>query len=217
VIDAVAQSGLRAAAAPHFHGPEMASCPAGRRRPEVRGLQRRRRRAGRLHGPHRVGERSSPFGRDAHRRLRDRRHRRFRLPAMSTRWPSKSLRMQSTRPKTRPVGRKHFDTPGRSTYGPPRRGRLHLRRGNRPDRIARRPCRRAARQAAVSGDRRLWGKPTVVNTSRRGPASRDIITGRRLVAEMGTSVLRARQSSPWKVASRTPDSWKFPSALRFAS
>ncbi len=32
---------------------------------------------------------------------------------------------------------------------PPRRGRLHLRRGNRPDRIARRQARLSAHQAAV--------------------------------------------------------------------
>ena len=36
-------------------------------------------------------------------------------------------------------------------HGPPRGGGLHLRRRNRPDRIARRACRRAAHAAAVSG------------------------------------------------------------------
>ena len=48
-------------------------------------------------------------------------------------------------------------------HDPPRRGRVHLRRRDRAAQLARRPARRAASQAAVSGDQRALREPTVVN------------------------------------------------------
>ena len=104
-------------------------------------------------------------------------------------------------------------------HGPPRGRGLHLRRGDRPDRIARRPLRRAAHPPAVSGHRGPVGQ------AHRGQQREDLGQRRRRSsrgAPPGTprwapSARRARRSSRWKGPSRTPGWSKSPSASRSAS
>ena len=82
------------------HRTEVGHRPQSGKRTEVRRLQRRRRRSGRIHGPERAGRRSAPHpGRDGHRRLRRRRQPGISsTSAPNTRWPSSGSGWRSSRP-----------------------------------------------------------------------------------------------------------------------
>ena len=101
VIREVKDSGLRGRGGAGFlDRHEVGVLPQGAGQPEVRHLQRRRRRPRRVHGPLDPGER--PAQRDRghdHRRLRHRRHARATsTAARNTRWPSPGCRPPSPRP-----------------------------------------------------------------------------------------------------------------------
>ena len=153
VIDEVIQSGLRGrggAAFPTGQKWRLARQAAGRH--QVRGLQRRRRRA---RAPTWTGRswkaiptRSSKACSSA--RTRSAPARASSTSAASIRWPSRSSNTPSTEAEKRGLlgdehPRQRLVVP---RHGPPRGGGLHLRRGDGPDRIARRPFRRAAHAAA---------------------------------------------------------------------
>jgi NADH-quinone oxidoreductase subunit F len=135
-------------------------------RPEVRHLQRRRRRPRRLHEPQRDRERSAfAAGRHDHRRLRDGRHRGHHLRAR--RVPAggaPSEPRHRTGAAVRRAGRQHPGTRFQVRHPPGgRRRRLRVRRRDRADRLARRLRRPAAPAPAVPGAKGLWKEPTNIN------------------------------------------------------
>src|SRR5208337_998553 len=121
--------------------------------------QRRRERAGDLQQPPLDGAGSPPVARGhPDRVLRHPGEHRLHLPAFRV-YPGLPYPRGGTRggPRRRPRGQEHLRLglqPGH--LGSPRRGSLHLRRGDRPDREPRRQARLAPHQAAIR-------KPTVVN------------------------------------------------------
>ena len=139
VVDQVVRSGLRGrGGAGYPTGPEMDDGGQGRRRAEVRDLQRRRGRPRGVHGPQRAGERPPPgAGGHGHRRLRRRGQPRLRL--LPGRVPAGHSPAQDRHPPGRPgraARRRHrrhpLRVPRRAAAG--RRG-VRVRRGDGPDRL----------------------------------------------------------------------------------
>ena len=120
--------------------------------PEIHGLQRRRGRPRRLHGPlHSGGRPAQPHRGHAAGRLRHRRQPRLRLRARGVsagRGAAEQCHSSGTRGGA--VGRGHSGLGFRFRSGNPhRRGRVRLRRGNRADELRRGPARRARPEAAL--------------------------------------------------------------------
>ena len=139
------------------HRPEVELHAAELPRPEVPGLQLRRRRARHLQGPRHPGLQPAHRHRGhGHRRLRDGRERRLQLHPRRDLRGLRALRGGAGRSACRRLpGRPH---PGQRLQLPaarvPRLRRLHLRRGDRAARIAGRQEGPAALQAAVPGQLR---------------------------------------------------------------
>ncbi len=118
------------------HRPEVGPGRQGQERAEIHHLQRGRGRSGRLHGSQRPGKRPAPrAGRHGHRGLRRRGHPGLRL---CSRRVSAGHQPVADRhpagPEARPPGQPDLRVPLRFPHRPPhRRGRLRLRRRNRPD------------------------------------------------------------------------------------
>ncbi len=164
--------------------------PAARLVPALPRGERRRRRAVDVQGPHAPRARSAP-ARRGHRdrvvrgavqrrlRLRARRVRaRLRTPdARDRRRPGQGLPRQE-HPRLR-VRLRHRRAP--------RRGRVHLRRGDRAARVARRRARHAAHPAAVPRDRRP------VREADRRQQRRDAVDGAAHHADGRRGVRQARR------------------------
>ena len=125
--------------------------------PALPGLQRRRVRAGHVQGSRADGGRSVRARRgDDHRRLRDRLRARLHLhPRRISAGARAPARTRSTQARGARLARRRHHGRGRSLRhrDPPRRRRLHLRRGDGALQLDRGPPRRAAQQAAVPGRR----------------------------------------------------------------
>ncbi len=192
VIDEMIQSGLRGRGGAAFPtGQKWRIARAGRRRPEVRRLQRRRRRAGLLHGPHRAGRRSARDpGRDAHRLLRHRRQRGLHLRPQRV---SAGHRNPRSTPSTEAEKRGLL---GDNIFGSGWSFRVTVRRGagayicgeetaliESLEGHAGEPRTRPPYPVTAG----LWGKPTVVNNVKTWASVAPILTrGAAWYAGMGT-------------------------------
>ena len=128
--------------------------PAPRRNGQVPLLQRRRVRARRLQGPRADAAQPAPADRgDRDRRPRRRRRPRLHLHPRRVRPPGRHPRRRGRRSvRGRLPGDEHPRLPPRPGAGrPPRRRRLHLRRGDGAARRARGQARQPAPEAAVPG------------------------------------------------------------------
>ncbi len=102
VVEAMVKSGLRGRGGAGFPtGLKWGTVAKTPERPEIRHLQRRRRRSRRVHGPQRAGKRPAQRARrHGHRGLRRRRQPGFHLRAApNIRWPSSGCRTPSSRPR----------------------------------------------------------------------------------------------------------------------
>ncbi len=194
------------------HRAEVAVRRAGRRRPEVRRLQRRRRRPGRVHGPQRAGRRPA-------RVIEGMAH---RAPTPSARdegyiyvraeYPLAVERLEHrARRRRRECGLlgknilgTGFELRPRDPHG---LRRLRLRRRDRPDDLDRgQPRRAAARGRRSRPHKGLWGKPTRPEQRRdlRQRAGDHPATAPSGTPRTAPRRARAPRSSPWPAPSRTP-------------
>ena len=162
VIDEVKKSGLRGRGGAGFPTGlkwELTRKAAGER--EVRPLQRRRRRPGRVHGPQRPGGRSAQRDRGhGHRRLRHRLVAGLRLHPRGISAGRRAVR-QGARPgaRVRPARQEHPRRRLRFRHGNPHGlRRVRLRRGDRADDLHRGQARRAAAASAVPGGQGSLGQ-----------------------------------------------------------
>jgi hypothetical protein len=160
VIDEVKKSGLRGRGGAGFPtGLKWSFVPATARQAEVPGLQRRRVRARDLQGPAADGARPAPAPRGMRHLLLGgrRQHHCYIYIRGEYTDAARILEEAIATPTSRgsSAERARLGIPARRPR-PPRRRRVHLRRGDRPARVARGQARPAARQAAVpGGGRRL--------------------------------------------------------------
>ena len=177
VIDAVKSSGLRGRGGAGFPtGLKWDFCRKASGREEVRPLQRRRGRPGRVHGPQRPGRRPAQRDRGhGHRRLRHRRLAGLRLRARRVS-AGRRAAGQGPRPGARAgaAGQEHPGHRLRLRHRDPHGlRRVRLRRGDRADDLHRGQPRRAAAPARRSRPTRACGtSPACSTTSRPSPTSR---------------------------------------------
>ena len=162
VIDEVKNSGLRGRGGAGFPTGlkwELTRKAAGD--DEVRPLQRRRRRPGRVHGPQRPGRRPAQRDRGhGHRRLRHRRVAGLRLHPRRVSAGRRAVR-QGDRPgaRVRPARQEHPRHRLRLRHRDPHGlRRVRLRRGDRADDLHRGQARRAAAASAVPGEQGPLGQ-----------------------------------------------------------
>ena len=136
--------------------------PAARRHGQVPGLQRRRVRAGHVQGPRADAEEPA----HAHRGDRDRGLRGQDLARSSTSAASTQLQADILEAAIAEAAAGRLRRRGHPRLGAlalagaaPRRRRLHLRRGDRPARLAGGQARQPAPEAAVPGDRGPLRRP----------------------------------------------------------
>ena len=204
VIEAITESGLRGRGGAGFpHRPEVVARPAPSRRRQVRDLQRRRGRPGRVHGP-------AGAGGDPHRVLEG-----LAIAAYAVGAREGYLYVRAEYPlavRARPRGHRAGDGarlprrrhPGHclqpAARGPRGRRRVRLRRGDGADRLARGPARHAAAAPAVSRRRGACAASRPAST-----------TSRRWRCVPGSSATAPRRSPRWApTAARAPRSSRWP-------
>ncbi len=192
-----APAGPRRGRVPHRH--QVGDGAGGARRAQVRGLQRRRGRAGHVQGPRAADRAAGPRlrGHD-HRRLRHRGPGGHPLPARRVRLPAALPRGRPGPPPGRRAARPAHRGPALLRLRHPHpdgRGRLRLRRGVGAAQLVRGAAGRPAQPAALPGPARLPRLPHG-REQRRDPGLRDAHPGGRAGARSpSTAPSRARAPS----------------------
>ena len=163
VVDTITKSGLRGrGGAGYPTGLKWGTVAKMHGDAEIRRLQRRRGRPGRLHGSERPGERPAPrAGRHGHRRLRRRGHPGLHLcPRRVSAGHQPLADRHPAGPEARPAGQPDLRVPLQFPHRPPHRRRgVRLRRGNRPDGLDRGQARHAPPAPALPRRERPVGLP----------------------------------------------------------
>ena len=190
-------------------GPQVVDGRQDVRRAEVRRLQRRRGRPGRVHGPGGARVRPAPGARGhGDRRVRDRREQGLRLRARRVPAGGRAARHRDPQGEALRLPRQQGggDAIRLRSRDTPRRGRVRLRRGDRADGLDRGPARPAATAAALSGGVRTVG-PSDADQQRRDVRQHraDRAQRRRVVRlDRHAESRRARRCSRSPARSRTP-------------